>query len=248
MNPYLYESKNTIIHRLDPRTKILILMATFVIALAPSTLPHAFAAVTLVIIYASLGRAWPVIARMRNFLVIITVFTILVWGIIPRGGEILWMFIRRESLVFGVLTAIKIDAILLAGMVFLATTRNEEITIGLVKMGAPYVMCFAFSTALRLVPTFAQTGSTVVEAQKSRGLELDTGGLWKRMKSYVPLMTPIFLVSIRNANLMALALEARGFAAGKSRTFYIQLKMRLRDWIALALTAVLLGVSLYIAS
>ncbi|MBI4831452.1 MAG: energy-coupling factor transporter transmembrane protein EcfT, partial [Candidatus Lindowbacteria bacterium] len=132
-----------------------------------------------------------------------------------------------------------------AGIVFLAATRNEEITIGLVRMGVPYVMCFAFSTALRLVPTFAQTGSTVVEAQKSRGLELESGGLWKRMKSYVPLMTPIFLVSIRNANLMAMALEARGFAAGKKRTFYIQLKMHSRDWVALVIAAALVVTSLY---
>jgi energy-coupling factor transport system permease protein len=179
--------------------------------------------------------------------VIITVFSVVVWGIIPRGDEILWLFIRRESVVFGVLTAIKIDSILMCGIVFLATTRNEEITIGLVKLGVPYVACFAFSTALRLVPTFAHTGATVVEAQRSRGLELDTGSLWSRMKAYIPLMAPIFLVSIRNANLMAMALEARGFGSGKKRTFYLHLEMKPRDWITLAATAILLAGSIWLA-
>jgi energy-coupling factor transport system permease protein len=245
MNPYLYEPKGTAIHRLDPRTKIFILLATFVIALVPSTLPNALIALALVAIYTGISRSWPLVARIRGFLLIITVFTIIIWGVIPRGEKILWLFIRRESLMFGILTAIKIDAILIAGIVFLATTRNEEIMLGLVKLGVPYVMCFAFSTALRLVPTFAHTGATVVEAQRSRGLELGTGSLWGRMKAYIPLMAPIFLVSIRNANLMAMALEARGFGMGKRRTFYVQLQMRLSDWIVLLITAIILAGSVY---
>ena len=245
MNPYLYEFRDTPIHRLDPRTKILMLLAWFVIALVPTALPHALGALVLIAICVSISRSWTAVARIRTFLLIITVFTIIVWAIIPREGEAIFFFVKHESLIFGAVTAIKIDAILIAGIVFLATTRNEEIMIGLVKMGVPYVMCFAFSTALRLVPTFAHTGATVVEAQRSRGLDLDTGSLWGRMKAYIPLMAPIFLVSIRNANLMAMALEARGFGAGKMRTFYIQLRMRARDWTALVVTAALLAASIY---
>jgi energy-coupling factor transport system permease protein len=247
MNPYLYEAKDSPVHRLDPRTKILMLAAWFIIALVPSTLPHALGTVVLVVVGVTVSRSWSALARIRTFLIIITVFTILMWGLIPREGTLVFLFIKREALVYGILTAIKIDVVLVAGIVFLATTRNEEITIGLVKLGVPYVMCFAFSTALRLVPTFAATGATVVEAQRSRGLELDTGSLWSRMKAYVPLMAPIFLVSIRNANLMAMALESRGFGAAKKRTFYIQLRMRVADWLVLALAVALLAASIYIA-
>ena len=177
----------------------------------------------------------------------LTIFTIVIWTLIPREGEVIFLFIKREALLFGIVTAIKIDTMLIAGIIFLSTTRVEETTIGLVKLGVPYVMCFAFSTALRLVPTFAATGTTVVEAQRSRGLELDTGSLWSRMKAYIPLMVPVFLVSIRNANLMAMALESRGFGAARKRTFYIQLKMRLSDWLALGLTVVLIAASIFIA-
>lgn len=246
VNPYLYEAKNTFVHMLDPRTKVLILLAAFVIALVPSTIPHALLVLALVAICVSFAKSWSVVARIRVFLFIITGFTVLIWGVIPRGDETLWWFIRQESLTFGIITAIKIDAILVAGILFLATTRNEEITTGLVKLGVPYVMCFAFSTALRLVPTFAQTGTTVVEAQRSRGLDLGAGPLWKRMKAYIPMMTPIFLVSIRNANMMAMALEAKGFGA-KKRTFYIEPRMRASDWVALVLTGILLAGSICFA-
>jgi len=248
MNPYLYEAKDSIVHRLDPRAKILMLPAWFVIALVPSTLPHALAALALVAVYVSVARSWSAVKRIRAFLLIITIFSIVVWGVIPREGEIIFLFIKREALVFGALTAIKIDAVLIAGMVFLATMRNEEITIGLVRLGAPYVMCFAFSTALRLVPTFAATGATVVEAQRSRGLDLGAGPLWRRLKAYIPLMAPIFLVSIRNANLMAMALEARGFGAGKNRTFYIELKMRARDWAAIIIATATATASVFFLS
>lgn len=246
MNPYLYEAKESPIHRLDPRTKILMLLAGFVIALVPSSLLHALGVLALVAVYVTLAQSWGAVARIRKFLLIITIFTIIIWGLLPRGDDVLLLFIRRESVAFGILAAIKIDAILIMGIVFLATTRNEEIMIGLVKMGVPYVMCFAFSMALRLVPTFAQTGATVVEAQRSRGLEFETGSLLSRMKAYIPLMAPIFLVSIRNANLMAMALEARGFGVGKKRTFLIQLRMQKSDWIALAVTVVLLAGSILI--
>lgn len=246
MNPYLYEPKGTLFHRLDPRSKTVMLLAMFVIALVPRTIPHALGALALMAACVSVARSWSAVKRVWAFLLIITIFTIVIWGVVPRGEETLWLFIRRESARFGVLTALKIDAILVAGLVYLATTRNEEITTGLVKMGAPYVMCFAFSTALRLVPTFASTGATVVEAQRSRGLELGRGSLWSRMKSYVPLMAPIFLVSIRNANLMAMALESRGFASKSARTFYIQLRMRRRDWLALGITCAILVLSVYL--
>ena len=247
MNPYLYEEKDSPAHRLDPRAKILMLVAWFVIGLAPESIAHALGIAVLVAAGVTVARGWGAMARIRAFITIITLFTIVIWVVMPREGEILFLFVRREALIHGVLTAIKIDVVLVAGILFLATTRNEEIMIGLVKLGAPYVMCFAFSTALRLVPTFAATGATVVEAQRSRGLELDTGSLWSRMKAYIPLMAPIFLVSIRNANLMAMALEARGFGASKKRTFYIQIRMRPVDWLALAATAALAAASIYIS-
>lgn len=236
MNPLLYEPKDTIFHRFDPRAKIVMLAAFFVIALVPRTIPHALGVLVGTALIVTVARSWRAVAHIKFFFLILSVFTIVIWGLLPRGDEILWLFIRRESVRFGIITAIKIDSLLAGGIVFLTTTRNEEITTGLVKMGVPYVMCFAFSTALRLAPTFASTGATVVEAQKSRGLELQSGSPWRRMRNYIPLMVPVFLVSIRNANLMAMALEARGFGARGKRTFYLQVRMQARDWAAIAIT------------
>ena len=65
------------------------------------------------------------------------------------------------------------------GFIFLTTTRNEELTNGLIRMGLPYPVAFALSTALRLVPTFAGAGATIVQAQISRGLDLESGSIFR---------------------------------------------------------------------
>jgi energy-coupling factor transport system permease protein len=247
MNPSFYDPKNTFFHKLDPRTKILMLLGWFAIALAVSELWHALCVLGLAVVYVTAARSWSGLMRIRLFILIIAVFTVVIWSLVPREGEVVFLFIKGEAVLFGMVAATKIIVMLVAGIVFLSTTSVEESTIGLVKLGVPYVMCFAFSTALRLVPTFAATGATVVEAQRSRGLELDNVSLWNRMKAYIPLMAPIFLVSIRNANLMAMALEARGFGSSKKRTFYIQLRMRPGDWLALSTAAALVVASIYIS-
>jgi energy-coupling factor transport system permease protein len=113
MNPYLYEAKDTIIHRLDPRVKIFLMAASFFVMLLPSHLPLAFASFTIIGIHATLAKAWDTIGRLWKFLLIITIFTVGIWSLIPRGDEMLWLFVRRDAVLFGLLTAVKIVGILM---------------------------------------------------------------------------------------------------------------------------------------
>jgi energy-coupling factor transport system permease protein len=128
-------------------------------------------------------------------------------------------------------------------MIFLSTTRNEEITAALLRLGLPYRAAFAFSTALRLVPTFVGAGSTIAEAQRSRGLDLDKGNILERIRKYVPLMVPVLLTALRSTDQFAMALESKGFGARPQRTFLLQLRMRAIDWafVFVTMAAVLVG-------
>ena len=98
-------------------------------------------------------------------------------------------------------------------MIFLSTTRNEEIATGLARLGIPYRFAFAVSTALRLVPTIAATGSTISQAQRSRGLDLESGNVIERIRKYMPLLIPVFVSTIRSTNVFSMALESKGFGA-----------------------------------
>jgi energy-coupling factor transport system permease protein len=146
-----------------------------------------------------------------------------------------------ESLAFGVVAALKIDGMIISGLVFLSTTRIEEIILGLIRLRVPYQAAFAFSLGIRMVPTIIGTAVTVIEAQRSRGLDLESGGLLARLRNHVPLLVPIFLQTLRSTDQLAKALESRGFGARRERTSYLEIGFRARDGLALALGALILA-------
>src|SRR4030042_3291190 len=113
-------------------------------------------------------------------------------------------------------------------------------------MGLPYPVAFALSTSLRLLPTFAGAGGTIIEAQVSRGLDLESGGLFSRIGKFIPQAVPLFFFAIRHTNLLAMALESRGFSPGSKRTLYDELRMVSTDYAVIAVLLILLVVALYV--
>jgi energy-coupling factor transport system permease protein len=92
----------------------------------------------------------------------------------------------------------------------------------------------------------AVDAQTVVDAQRSRGLELDKGNFMKRIRNYIPILIPLIISAIRRSVELAEALEARGFGATEKRTSLVTLKMRLADYVVVMLTLIGLGIALYV--
>jgi energy-coupling factor transport system permease protein len=111
----------------------------------------------------------------------------------------------------------------------------------LVKLGLPYRFAFAISTALRLVPTIAATGSTIGQAQRSRGLDLESGNIIQRIRKNTPLLIPVFVSTIRSTNVFSMALESKGFGASPDRTYFLRLEMGRQDVLVLLVFALFLG-------
>jgi energy-coupling factor transport system permease protein len=118
--------------------------------------------------------------------------------------------------------------------------------LGLVKLRLPYSVAFAFALALRWVPEIFTTAQRVKEAQEARGLEWEKGSALERLRRHLPLLVPIFLLTLRRSQTMAWALEARGFQMSPRRTFLREIRMGLRDWLALAVAGALLGVFIWV--
>jgi energy-coupling factor transport system permease protein len=96
-----------------------------------------------------------------------------------------------------------------------------------------------------MIPTLIETATTVIEAQRSRGLDLRSKNIFTRMKRSIPLLAPIFLTTIRTTNQLAMALEARGFGQSKERTSYQEIGLKGRDYGVfgfLALVVLLVGI------
>ena len=250
MNIFLYLDKNTWIHRLDPRTKMIGVLISFSICLCfnhPLYMATISLAITLVAISAkSLQNFW----RLRFILILLIIFSTVMWPFFTKGPTPLWSLgslqVSQESLLYGMAMGLRLATFVGIGLIFLSTTRNEELTNGLIRMGCPYPIAFALSTALRLVPTFAGAGATIIQAQVSRGLDLESGNIFSRMGKFIPQAVPLFIYAIRYTNLLAMALESKGFSPESKRTLYYEPKMRGIDYMVFVFLILILGLLLYV--
>lgn len=237
-------------HRLDPRTKIIGLLIIFIICLCFNH-PLYMAGISLgIMLIAISAKALPNFYRLRFILLLLIGFSIVMWPFFARGPTPLlsWGILKvsQESLFYGIAMGLRLASFVGTGLIFLSTTRNEELINGLIRMGCPYPIAFAFSTALRLVPTFAGAGATIIQAQVSRGLDLESGNIFSRIGKFIPQAVPLFIYAIRHTNLLAMALESKGFSPESKRTLYYNPYMRRIDYLVLALLLLLLASFLYI--
>ncbi|RMF95174.1 MAG: energy-coupling factor transporter transmembrane protein EcfT [Candidatus Schekmanbacteria bacterium] len=240
MDYFLYKDSGSPIHKLDPRTKIFVLISSFILSLLFQNPIYNATILFLILIYGLIGKALVNIKVIWKLIVIISILSIIIWTFSIDGETKIFWNISKESILYGISAALKINSMIIAGIIFLTTTRNEDLSLGLIKLGIPYRVGFALSTALRLVPTFIGTAITVIQAQKARGFDPFTGNIIERIKKFVPLLGPVFLLTLRSADTLSLALESRGFSIKSKRTFYRQLKFGSNDIIYASATFILL--------
>ncbi|HID55368.1 TPA: energy-coupling factor transporter transmembrane protein EcfT [Candidatus Poribacteria bacterium] len=242
---YLYLDRDTPIHRLHPVTKIISLILLFSAAMIFNHPLYLLSLLAFTLLVGAIGKSLGNVKRVWVILTFLTLFCPAFWMLFLRRGDLLvrigFIPIYRESLLYGIGMALRLEMMLICGVVFLSCTRIEEFTIGLKRLGLPFPLCFALSLAFRLVPTFMITASTVVEAQKSRGLDLESGNLISRIRRHLPLIIPIFIIGIRNTDLLAMALEARGFGFSRRRTCYLEFR---KSWLDYAVVSFLLALNL----
>jgi len=245
MGQEIYLERETFFHGLDPRTKMFALVIFFVIILYFENpfwvAPMSF----LVLAHGIASRSLANLRPVRYVLLVLAVSSIILWNLFANGKTPLFWIIERESLSYSVGRTLILLSLVVEGIVFLSTTRYEELTLGLIRLGLPYRVGFAVSTAFRMIPMIVASTYAVAQAQRSRGLDLDTGNIVQRVRKYLPLLVPVFLSMIRSTNTFVMALESRGFGARKNRTFYLQIGFKIKDFICLACLAVLFTAATY---
>lgn len=250
MDIYLYLDKDTVVHRLDPRTKLTVSLILFAACLCFNH-PLFMAAVSAGVGFiAWWAQALIQLRRLRYLLFLLVAFSSLLWPFFLQGPTLWWSWgplsLSRESVLYGLAMGLRLATFVAVGLIFLSTTRNEELTGGLILMGIPYPLAFALSTALRLVPTFAGAGATIIQAQVSRGLDLETGSLIKRIGTFIPQAVPLFIYAVHHTNTLAMALESKGFDPKAKRSFYYHPEMKAVDYGVIVFFLLLLGGLLYL--
>ncbi|QHS17350.1 energy-coupling factor transporter transmembrane component T family protein [Halopenitus persicus] len=244
----LYVDRGTWIHRLDARSTLAFVLAIFVSGYIFDD-PR-FAAVPLVVAFVSLVAVggWPNFKRLSPIVAALFVVGLVVWPLFtgPGGPTVIDLgplVLSERELLFALGRSERIAVFIVGGLLFVTTTSNEEIVSGMRQLGVPFAFCFAVGTALRLFPTFIDAAGTVKQAQEARGLDLSDGNLIERLRSFVPLLVPVFMTAFRNVNTQSMALEARGFDTRRDRTFYGASSMGGVDWVVtVASLAVIVGV------
>ena len=244
MDPSLYLDRNTFVHRLDPRTKMFLLLGMFVLAFAFTDPIYLLVVLAIVLFFGYLSRSLSNLRRIWFVLLAIAFVSIILCSIFGSGQAPFFLFVEWEAFVYGIGIALRLDIAIIASVIFLSTTRNEEVTIGLVRLRIPYRFAFAVSGTLRLVSTPVAAGLTISEAQRSRGLDLDSGNIFSRVRKRVPLLVPAFATTVRSTRTLPMAQASRGFGAGPGRTFSLHIAMGRRDALVLVVFALLLAGSI----
>ena len=251
-----YYPAKSLLHRMDPRMKV-ILTAVFIVLIF---LANNFASMALVLAFLGITVALSrvplkMILRGLKAIVIIVVFTSVRNLFYVQGGKTLvdfWIVhITTKGVYTALFMAIRIMALIISSSLLTYTTTPTNLTDGLERLLSPlrylrvpvHDIAMMMTIALRFIPTLIDEVGRIMNAQKARGADLETGNLFQRAKALVPIFIPLFISAFRRAYDLAFAMDCRCYRGGEGRTRMKRMQLAFRDFGSLfAMAAVLAGV------
>ena len=245
----VYYERNSVIHKLDPRTKLLFIVAFIVcIFLAEDIYAYLLLiGITVLSVIASRVPPLMVLKGLKPIFLIVILTTILNL-FLAEGETVLWTWwiitIYKECLIRAGVLALRIIILMACtSLYFSYTTTPIELTDGIETGLAPlkiiklpvHEFAMMMTIALRFIPTLVDETTKIMNAQKARGTDFSSGGLIKRAKALIPIIIPLFVSSFRRADELATAMECRCYRGGKGRTRMNVLKMKVKDYVFLLL-------------
>ena len=248
-----YFPGNTVVHRLDPRTKLL-MVVVYIVALFLAKWWVSYGVMLAFLVTAVMLSHIKPKALFRGLkpLIVIMVFTALI-NLFYSDGEVLvkfWIFrITREGIVQAAFLVLRIMMLVTGTFLMTYTTSPIALTDGMESLLSPlkklhfpvHELSMMMSIALRFIPTLIEETDKIISAQKARGADFESGNIFRRAKALVPILVPLFVSAFRRADELATAMECRCYHGDEGRTKLKQLHYRARDIITLLLGAALLG-------
>lgn len=245
---------DSVVHRLDPRTKILLMVLYIAIAFVVRSLPVFLLPALLLLLMFLLAKVpasyfFSSIKPLRFLLIFMFVLNLF----FTPGETVLWQWkflaISREGLRQAVFITIRL-ALLVAGTSMLTlTTSPIALTDGLERLLSPlrilrfpaHELAMMMTIALRFIPTLMEETERIQKAQMARGADFESGNLIQRAKSMIPILVPLFVSAFRRADELAMAMESRCYHGGEGRTRMHELHLHARDVVAALVLAAMLA-------
>lgn len=242
---------NSLIHRLDPRFKIVITFIFIIMVFTgKSFLCLAVGAVyTLIAVLLSKIKPkmfWKSVKPLLPFLI----FTALLNLFLVSTGEVVWEWkfikIKDDAVNISVFMIARIVLLITGSSLLTYTTSPITLTDAIERLLSPlkklkfpvHELAMMMSIALRFIPTLIEETDKIMSAQKARGAEIDSGSFMTRTRNMISILIPLFISAFRRADELATAMECRCYNGGEGRTRLRQLKSAPRDYIALAVTII----------
>jgi energy-coupling factor transport system permease protein len=192
-----------------------------------------------IVLLAEISREWLKTLKGGAILAIIIFTSNMISFYFFQGSQLTW-----NMLEYSLALTIRFLVLITSFSLFFLTTSPDKLSLALEKAKIPYEFNFAFITAIRFVPVLADEAQTIIDAQRSRGLELDKGNLVTRIKNYIPILLPLIISSIRRSLELAEAMESRAFGSTEFRSNLYELNFNQHDYLTLII--VLLGIIMVI--
>lgn len=253
-----YFPGDSLLHRLDPRTKIIGLLVLSVAIFLPKSWPGYLLAAAFCLGALVLSQV-PIKFILRGLrpIVIFLAITVVFNAFLTPGEAIAhvgrWA-ITREGLVLSAVAAVRLVLLVVIASLLTLTTSPIRLTDGferlmrpLAPIGVPaHELALMMTIALRFIPTLTEEADRIMRAQAARGADFQSGNLMNRIRGLIPVMVPLFVAAFRRADELATAMEARGYRGGQGRTKMRDLAYTGKDFAAMALLLVMVAAVSYL--
>ncbi len=239
-----YYKVDSLIHRMDPRTKLLATILYMVMLfMCDSVITYGLAFLWLVFIIVMSKVPVSFIVRGLKSIVVLLVFSAAM-NLFFASGEVVWewkfLHITKEGIGYAVQLSVRLIMLIIGSSILTLTTTPTALCDG-IETGLGFLnrihvpvheIAMMISIALRFIPILMEEADKIMKAQTARGADFESGGLWKRIMSMIPLLVPLFVCAIRRATELARAMEARCYQGGVGRTKMYPLEYHKRDYVA----------------
>ena len=250
-----YFPGNTVIHRLDPRTKLLCVIL-YIVALfnAKSVLTYALVAAVLTVCILTSKVHYKALTRGLKPVYIIVAFTAIMNLFFTGGTPVADVWLLRHITFEGIRSAIamvlRIIMLIMGTFLLTYTTSPISLTDGLERLLSPlkklklpiHELAMMMSIALRFIPTLIEETDKIMSAQKARGADFESGNIFQRARALVPILVPLFISAFRRADELATAMECRCYQGGEGRTKMKLLHYHREDFLSYGVGAALVAV------
>ena len=239
-----YYQTDSVLHRLDPRVKLVGTFAYLISLFVVDSLPgYLLAALFLAVMIKLSNVPFRYIVRGMKTILFLLIITVC-FNLFLTPGEVIWEFwifkMTREGLNFAIKMAIRLSLLILGSSIMTLTTTPTQLTDALESLMRPlkkvrvpvHEIAMMMSIALRFIPILMEETDKIMKAQIARGADFESRNLIKKIKSMVPLLVPLFISAFRRANDLAMAMEARCYRGGEGRTKMKPLVYSSKDRVA----------------